>query len=636
VNKTQKRIWNLARHIGIGVVVVAILWVFLPPLFDNAPFVRRAFELRLGRLLNANVEIGQVSIATWTGGPTFDISAITVSEPESGITLAYAGQCILHADFWPMLIGRLSARDTRISRIDVDLPADRIHAYLLQRAYLSKPLLSNAHPGIRESLTLRDVVANIRSRRGIYSVSAHGLYDTMRLHDAAFDASLVFDRYTRETRVAHFGLTGIHRVVRHTVTAAGAQTFRYETPIACALVATVRPDSIIVPQMVVSAGTVHVEAQFEFAPSNTAFHITLPRQSIGPIIWTASLPMTNMITDVECHVSGSTTTDDVLRSHARISARYGRLCGYVFSNMVATFQFDNDRINAMTAEGFVFGGAGRLTLQSTDAKGIGETLSGNVHVDGMALDDILNALGTAPIAGAGVLSADLRFQSDTARISDVVTRRLDRFDTINGVGTMSVSNAILQVFATEEWMRSPEVPKPLRRYLSLMANLSGAGQTIPLLARSLREITLKAPRTLTADVELTNGLFSTPSVRAMTPFGRFTATGNCDADGILNYTAAIHLTPTLVERYGTHPLLGMFRRGDDFVIPLRLHGTLMQPRAQLDLSEEQQAELEDRLMMEITAYLEKKMQRSQNGAATTPQDLQLIEKNVRALLRKLL
>jgi hypothetical protein len=62
----------------------------------------------------------------------------------------------------------------------------------------------------------------------------------------------------------------------------------------------------------------------------------------------------------------------------------------------------------------------------------------------------------------------------------------------------------------------------------------------------------------------------------------------------------------------------------------------MQPRAQLDLSEEQQAELEDRLMMEITAYLEKKMQRSQNGAATTPQDLQLIEKNVRALLRKLL
>jgi hypothetical protein len=638
-----KRIWRMLRIGALALAVLAVLWLLLPPALSNTELLRNACERHLGRVVNARVEVEQVNATTWAGGPTFVASAVTFYDRSNDVALAYCGNCDLHVQFWPLLLGRVVVRDVKISRLDFDLPTTTAQDFLVRRGYLSRPLLSPHAFGMRETFGLRGITADVRGARGRYAISARGRCELPNLRHVRFRTELTYDRRTRRTVITAATITGVHVSVRQIIAPGAARTVREHVPVVCTFAGTFAPREVDLQSLVLSAGTWHVHARVSADVTNTHYQVRMPRQSLQ---WLSTHAphhtASGFVHDVVCELSGATDpATRTLMSDLLLNARAGVVRGIAFSNLTVTAELDNDRISALTASGHLWDGAAHVTLVDNPvAKPAGQTLQTNAVLLGdfalrqVTLDALLAALMPLPVRCGGSVSARGSFEMDNMRVTDALARRLAQHGRFAGKTELVISNALVQAFVGEQWLRAPDVPPALRTVLSMLAQLSGASLNVPLLTRTLRNIPLKAPRTIATRLTFADGALATPDFRATTPWGHLNAAGQCDTNGVLDYRAEVQLAPALVAQYGTHPLLGMFSHNGQIEIPVRIHGTLAQPRAELRLTDAQRAELEDRLMMVITAHLQQRLGGGTNQAMSA--ESQELQKSVQRLIRKLL
>ncbi|MCX7002799.1 MAG: hypothetical protein NTV22_05930 [bacterium] len=638
-------LWRIVRRGALAVAVAAALWLLLPPALSDTSLLRDACERHLGRLFNARVELEQVNLTTWSGGPTFVFSALTFYNPSNDVILAYSGNCRLHVDFLPLLLGHIVARDVTISRIDFDLPTTALQDFLVRRGYLSKPILTPHALGMRETFSLRAVTADVRGAHGTYALSARGKCELPNLRQVRFTADVLYHRRTRRTTIAQASIAGVHVNVRHIITPGAApRTLREHLPFSCSFAGAFSPDDVDVKALVLSGATWHVQAQLSADATNTHFQIDLPPQSLQ---WSATRWLTQaasgFVHEVVCHISGRTDPRTrTLMSDVLLKARAGCLRGIAFSNVTLTAELDNDRISTLTAYGYTLDGIGQLNLvdnlaarQADQATATNSVLLGDFILQRVALDQLLACIAPMPVRCGGTLTARGSFEMDNLRVTDLLTRRLTQLGRFSAKTDLIISNAMFQAFTGEQWLLAPDVPAPLRTLLSMVAQVSGASLNVPLLTRTLRGVSLKAPRTITTHLVLNDGALATPDLRATTPLGVISAAGMCDTNGVMDYLATLQLAPALVAQYGTHPLLGMFTQNNKIEIPLRVRGTLAQPRAELRLTDPQRTELEERLTMVITAHLQQRLGGGGTNQAMSAESQQL-QKSVQRLIRQLL
>jgi len=640
-----KHVWRIVQRGVLAVAVGAALWLLLPPALSNTTLLRNACEQHLSQLFNVRAELEQVHLTTWSGGPTFTISALTFYNPSNDVTLAYCGNCRLQVDFWPLLLGHIVARDVTMSRLDFDLPTTTLQDFLVRRGYLSQPILPPHALGMRESCGLRAVTADVRGAHGNYTINARGRCDLPNLRRVRFTTAVLYNRRMRRTTVVQASITGVHVNVRHIITPGVApRTLRERAPLSCSFAGTFSPEDVDIQHLVLSGATWHVQAQLSADATNTHFQIDLPQQSLQ---WSGTRWMTQaasgFVHDVVCHISGTTDPHTrTLTSEVLLKARAGYLRGVAFSNVTLTAELDNDRISTLTASGHALDGINQLALvDNLAARQPGQTpatnsvLLGDFILQRVSLDQLLSCIAPMPVRCGGMLTARGSFEMDNMRVKDVLTRRLTQLGHFSAKSDIIISNAQFQAFTSEQWLLAPDVPAPLRTMLSMVAQISGASLNVPLLNRTLQGMSRKAPRTIATQLLLNDGAFSTPALRAATPFGVINASGVCGTNGVLDYLATLQLAPALVAQYGTHPLLGMFNHNNQIEIPLRVRGTLAQPRADLRLTDEQRVELEDRLTMVITSHLQQRLGSGGTNQAMSAESQQL-QKSVRRLIRKLL
>ncbi|GEM_PF-1900922 len=642
---STKHMWRTVRRGTLVVVVGAALWLLLPPALSDTALLRNACERHLGRLFNARVELEQVNLTTWSGGPTFVFSALTFYNLSNDVMLAYCGNCRLRVDFWPLLLGHIVARDVTMSRLDFDPPTTVLQDFLVRRGYLSQPILTPHALGMRETFGLRAVTADVRGAHGRYAITAHGRCELPNLRQVRFTTDVLYNRRTRRTTIMQASITGVHVTVRHIIAPGAApRTLRERMPFSCSFAGAFSPDDVAVKTLVLSGATWHVQAQLSVDATNTHFQIDLPPQSLQ---WSGTRWLTQaasgFVHDVVCHISGSTDPHTrTLMSDVLLKARVGYLHGIAFSNVTLTAELDNDRISTLTAFGHTWDGVSHLALvdnlaarQTGHAAATNSVLLGDFILQRVALDQLLACIAPMPVRCGGTLTAHGSFEMDNMRVTDLLTRRFTQLGRFSAKSELIISNAQFQAFTGEQWLLAPDVPAPLRTMFSMLAQISGAALNVPLLTRTLRGLSLKAPRTIATQFVLHDGTLSTPDLRATTPFGVISAAGVCDTNGVLDYITTVQLAPALVAQYGTHPLLGMFTHNNQIEIPLRVRGTLAQPHADLRLTDEQRTELEDRLTMVITAHLQQRL-----GGGGTNQSMsaesQQLQESVKRLIRQLL
>ncbi len=639
------------KHLGrivwrgaLAVAAVVALWLLVPPMLSDTSLVRNACERHLSRLVNARVELEQVTLTTWRGGPTFAISALTFYNPSNDDVLAYCGNCRLHVDFWPLWLGRVVARDVTMSRLECDLPTTVLQNFLVRRGYLSRPILAPRALGMRETFSLRAITADVRGAHGSYAISAHGRCELPNLRQMRFTAAVRYNRHTRRTIITQASITGVHASVRHIIVPGAApRTLRARAPFSCSFAGTFSPADVDLKTLLLSGATWHVQAQLSADATTTHFQINLPSQSLH---WESTRWLTQatsgFVHDAVCHVSGSTDPRTrTLMSEVLLKARAGYLRGIAFSNITITAELDNDRISTLTADGHALQGVNHLALvdnlaarQLDQARATNSVLLGDFILHHISLDQVLACIAPMPVRCGGTVTAHGSFEMDNLRVTDLLTRRLAHLGHFSAQSDIIISNAQFQAFTSEQWLLAPDVPAPLRTMLSMLAQISGASLNVPLLTRTLRGMSLKAPRTIASHLVFNDGVLATPDLRATTPFGVISAAGVCTTNGVLDYLATLQLAPALVAQYGTHPLLGMFTQNNQIEIPLRVRGTLAQPRPELRLTDDQRAELEDRLMMVITAHLQQRLGGGTNQPVSA--ESQQLQKSVRRLIQQLL
>ncbi len=219
-------------------------------------------------------------------------------------------------------------------------------------------------------------------------------------------------------------------------------------------------------------------------------------------------------------------------------------------------------------------------------------------------------------------------------ISDLFSDSSRLIQNMSGQGDISLSNCYLGYFASDRWQMSQKIPTLLKNYLSLSANLTGAGSSMPLIKELMKEINLKMPREITTSLELKNGSFNTREIYARTPLGTLHGKGSCAAEGDLDYTMKLTLAEPLKEKYGDNPLLEFFTNNDQILFPMKLTGTLSHPKVDLDLTDDQRAEFEERAIEVITEFVQRKLAR-ERGEEGSRIDTHQLEKTIRSLIRKL-
>jgi len=176
----------------------------------------------------------------------------------------------------------------------------------------------------------------------------------------------------------------------------------------------------------------------------------------------------------------------------------------------------------------------------------------------------------------------------------------------------------------------------VRRFLNLVANMTGAPLSLPILNKLIKQFEINKPRTVFAKLQIRNGNLTAPEIKAETTVGTLLAAGTCSESGALNYHIEIVLNEDIIKKYGSHPLLSMFLKDNTLELPVLLTGSLDQPDVQLNLSPEQRIVFEERLTGIVMEYIEDKLLKKEEKAEVSEENMDSIKKTVQGLIKRFL
>ena len=645
--QNRRRLIWLAR-IAAGMATVAVLWLVVPPLLADSPVVTTPLKHYLSRQIGARVNVADVTLSTWGISPEIVIGSLSVVSATNEQVVAYGDRVSLRLSFWNMLVGRIKTTKGRAGRIDIEVPTLPLQRFLLAHGYLSQPLIHEMPLGVRQYMSFQDIRFALDAGHGTWSVEAAGRCDMPLVRDARFECEAKGNPRSRSVAIERFMLCGTRVVERHVRYGRSMEPLELSAPFMVEVTGVVCGAEIELPRIACTLGGFSMESSLRRTAGALDVRVSAVTQAIERIACIVpGLDWDSALSNVDARVS--TVLDPAtgrLKTEGTLSVAEGCISRIPFHQGVLAFTLDNDRVMSLTAIASMWDGIVRITLM--DSPGAGQdviaatnrVLIGTMAASGVDMNACIGSFDEIPAAAGGELNADFTFDMQNMGVAEFLGRNVNQFDMMNGQGSLVLSNAYLQFFATDKWLDSPRMPSVVRKVLGIAANLTGAAASVPLVTKIVgKDINTTMPRAVVSKVVVKSGVVSTPEMVADTPLGTLTARGQCNPDGELLYRVQVRLRQDLLEKYGSHPLFALFRTNDVLVLPVQITGTLSRPQVELDLTEAQRAEFENRLMQLIEQYVREKLNNTKGAKPddeTVKKEMQRMEDVVRGMIRKML
>ena len=636
------------RRLLLAPVALVALWFVVPQVVSDTPLVARPLERYLSRVLNADVTVEHAAISTWRGRPRLAVTAIDVYRSGTNVFLASADNLRAELLVLRLLLGELQPRNMTIGRISIDDPRQALHRQALQAGYLSRPLMDESEERAPANVQFENIAVNARLCTGVWNVALESDCDLPLLRNASCSAVLERDVRAGRTVIRQCVLRGVRVVHQRGIRNGKIERAELETPVRVDVTGSVVRGVVDLPRITLALGQCQVVWGVHVDHTCAVVRVDTQGQSLTDVGRLANMGIRgNAIEGLSAHVvfradrqGGRLTTDGA------ITIERGTLRAVPFSDMALSFQLENDRVTALTASANLWNGSAQLAVLETPGLvtpggplGTNTILAGHMSARRIDLNACLSCFDEVPAKCGGELNLDLGCTLDDPEELNLFNLSADIFAHLRGRGEVTVSNAYLQFFGSDRWQYSPRVPAMVRKYLGLAATLAAAPNGMPLLSKMTGVADAHLPRVVTTTVEIDNGTLNTPEVTAVTPFGTLHATGRCGENDALDYRMRLRLSSAMMQQYGDHPVLALFRTGDVIELPARLKGTLSQPRLELDMTPEQRAQFEERLMETITMYVEKRLKKERGEQVSDEemkQDIKRVEDTVRGLIQRLL
>ncbi len=631
---------KIIRVTLFSIVSLLIIWMILPTIIANTPLITGPIEKNLSKKFNAKVNVQKVRISNWTLHPKVRISTIDFYEKDTNLFLAFVDNVNFQLSPLSLLAGKIKTKKITVKRVDVELPSLIIQRYLLANKYISKSILDESMNKIDQFMSFVNGTITINDSNGWNVVHVNSVCEFPFMSEAGISFNYAVNPETGVIKIQKFHASGIRTIERLDFTRGRSSRYTLDLPIDIDFEGTIKGDNINISPIKLTLEMCIINASYSKNSSGTFFNINAKDQNFNRIERLfKTRTKDNKLVDVSFQLNAhASPIDKKMLTDCSVQVKKGILRNVPFENFDVSFNLLNDRINSLNSSADAWNGKLYLNLlNKMDPKGsTNNTLTGNISATEADLNAYLSDMSRLPARAGGEFNFNINFDVNNIGISRFIHTRLPQLDFTQGSGEISLSNAYLKYFKSEKWETTREVPKIVRRFLNLVANMTSAPLSLPILNKLIKQFEINKPRTVFAKVQIHDGILTSPEIRAETTVGTLVANGTCSDSGSLNYDLKINLNEDVIKKYGSHPLLSIFLNGDTLELPVLLTGTLDQPDIQLNMSPEQNILFEETLTKIVTEYVEDNLLKKEEKAELTEKNRNSIKRTVKSLIKRFL
>ena len=628
------------RIIFFSIISLFILWIILPSIIANTPLITKPIERNLSKKFNAKVNVQKVKISNWTLIPKLKISSIDFYEKNTNLFIAFVDNVSMQVSPFSLLTGNIKTKKITVSRIDVELPSLIIQRQLLKHNYILKPVLDDSLNKIDQFMSFVNCVITINDSNGWNIINVNSDCEMPFMSEAGISVRYAANPVKDIIKIQEFRASGIRSIERLDFRRDKAALYTLDLPIDIYFTGIIKSNNINISPIKITLETSVINASYNKNSTGTFFNINATDQNFNRIERLfKTRTKNNELVDVSFQLnSHASTVSKKMLTDCSVQIKKGIFRNVPFENYSMSFNLINDKINSFDSSVNVWSGKLHLNLlnQMGDENATNDTLIGHISATRGDLNACLGELSNIPARAGGEFYFNIDFDVNNMGVAEFIYNKLAQLDFNQGTGEICLSNAYLKYFTGERWQSTREIPKIVRRFLNLAANMTGAPLSLPILNKLIKQFEINKPRTVFAKLQIKNGNLTAPEIKAETTVGTLFANGTCSEAGVLNYHLKIDLNEDIIKKYGDHPLLSMFLKDNTLELPVLLTGSLDQPDVQLNLSPEQRALFEERLTNIVMEYIEGKLLNKEEKADVSEENMESIKKTVNGLIKRFL
>jgi len=623
-----------------GIALLLIIWFFIFPFIINTSFVNERLKLILGNKFNVKVETGSVKFSNW--GKKFEIhaSAVSLLDLEDGSVVAYADEIDFKLSPLYIFYGEKCLQNVKINSVDIPFPLVSIQKYMLSKGYLSHSFLDNYVKYNDDSMSFQNIDVKISPNASKLKINAVGDCEINFFKNTAFEFIGIYDLNTDHLKIDCFHLWGNRSIDMREIKDNNIVKSIIETPVRVVVAGEITENFIDLPEIQLMVDLCQAILKFKKTKTNLIFNINVDNQNFpnaGKLFNTRSRNET--LEGVCLNVEARAISGKELISGGNISVKKGALRGVPFENANLEFSAVNDKFTDFNAAANLWNGFANINLNERTLNRQNysqKNLKGNIFAFGIDLNNSFSDMEKMPALAGGELTLDFDFDFENLGIGEFLSKNLPDFKFDTATGSVILSNAYLSHFSNQEWLTSSEIPKLIKDYFGIAANITESTVSIPLLNKFIKKLALNKPRTFRSSVVIKNGQLSTPEVFADTPVGELIAKGSSNSNNVMEYILQLKLNEEIFKKYSTNPVLALFRKNEIIQLPIILSGEIGKPDVKLNLMPEKRAELENRLTEIIAEKLEKTMKKRDPDFKKSDKLDARIKNAIQSIIKKLL
>ncbi|MCK5851772.1 hypothetical protein KAH27_01975 [bacterium] len=635
----KTRLLKVCRIIIFSIISFFVLWIILPSIIANTSLVTKPIESKLSNFFNAKVTVQKIKISNWTLTPKLKISSIDFYEKNTNLFIAFVDNVSMNLSPFSLLAGNIKTKEITVSRIDVELPSLIIQRQLLKHNYILKPFLDESINKIDQYMSFVNCVIKINESNKWNMVNVNSECEMPFISEAGISFNYTASPENDIIKIHEFHASGIRSIERLDFRKDKAAFYTLDLPIDIYFTGTVKSNNINISPIKLTLETSVINAAYNKNSTGSFLNINAADQNFNRIerlfkTRTQNNKLVDVSFQLNSHVSSAS---EKMLTDCSVQIKNGVFRNVPFKNYSMSFNLINDKINRFESSVNAWSGNLHLNLlNKTAGNSTNNTLVGHISATRGDLNACLSELSSIPARAGGEFNFNIDFDVNNIGIAEFIYNKLAQLDFNQGSGEICLSNAYLKYFAGERWQSTREIPKIVRRFLNLAANMTGAPLSLPILNKLIKQFKMNTPRTVFAKLQIKNGNLTAPEIKAETSVGTLFANGTCSDAGALNYNLKIDLNEDIIKKYGDHPLLSMFLNDNTLELPVLLTGSLDQPDVQLNLSPEQRALFEERLTDIVMEYIEDKLLKEEDKADVSEENLESIQKTVNGLIKRFL
>ncbi|RLD09184.1 MAG: hypothetical protein DRI44_09045 [Chlamydiae bacterium] len=621
-----------------SIISLLILWIIIPPIIANTSLITGPIERSLSKKFNAKVNVRKIRISNWTLTPKLRISSIDFYEKKTNIFLAFVDDVRMVLSPFSLLKGKIETKRINVSRVDVELPSLMIQHYLLNHKYIKKTFLDESSNKIDQFMSFVNGVITINESNSWSVINVKSDCELPFMSEAGISFNYSVNTDKEIIKINKFHASGIRTIRKLDFNNRKSAFYTLDLPIDLNFTGMIKRDNINIAPIILTLETSIINASYTKNSTGTFFNINATEQNFNRIERLFNTrTRNNKLVDVSFKLKSHAAPGKKMHTDCTVNVKRGIFRNVPFKDYLMSFNLINDKIISFDSTANAWSGKLHLNLLDKPGKGsTNNTLVGHLSATRADLNACLGGMSMMPARAGGEINFKINFDVDNMGIAQFIHNKLAQLEFNHGTGEICLSNAYLKYFTTERWQSTREIPKIVRRFLNLAANMTGAPLSLPILNKLIKQFEINKPRTVFAKLKITNGNLTAPEIRAETTIGTLLANGTCSDSGELNYSLEINLNEDIIKKYGNHPLLSMFLNNGTLELPVILTGTLEQPNIQLNLTPEQRELFEERLTNIVMEYVENKLIKKEDKAEISDKTMKSIKKTVKGLLKRFL